>query len=1077
MQKLAKRTLAFLLVVCALFGLVAVPAAATDGEPTEATAKTYTYDFTMLANKTNTHDFSTDEARTQNVFWGHNTGMFFGMGNTNYLDISASAGRTVNGFYNNGVSSFEFGSGENTVTYTTNLDLNWMVLDSKTDSTTGVTVEFPDGVIATNNATPDYCLQGGYHYNNYKVSGAAAATTKQNFNGLSYFHRVLDETSYNTNTDKSFKSFKYTDIPGGWVSIKIKAPEVGNYAVQMGHSVFTNGAKQASVYLLPGVVTDKAVIEAAIANGTGKLDGTVNFLKAGIKTHEAAAAPADLGNFAISQPAEEYTVIVTTDVSSTGSTTEGGARTFIDSLTFTQLGESEVLSGEEKTYDFRLQNTYGKDEFPEQSDLKTTEIQDKVDAKYAETGWTFLGSTFGTQQIRNNYLYFLTGGSKTAPNYIAMKLKSPGEGNFNLDLNCYSMTYSGGATGGNIYTYTKPLPLDVFIVKLTEDMDENNPATYLEEATLVGTFETELQSDLEPYSRLTDNVGVYEFEEGAEYIVYLRRVARDLDHNGNNQTSDAEEVYITNNTYPCYMKATPMPATVATIGEDVIPAEDKTYSTAMGTAAGLGKYMYQLAKDGAVVNVMDKDGVTLTDYTGATLSSASGQTGFRYFRANKALTTTAMPANTYAYNADLINKNIELYNSGDMDWRFLDYLSNGGDARYDANNLTIYTMKGAKEAHQGKVGNTVAFLIRSPGEGNFDFSMKMSCQIAAGYTTANLWLNAYLVKVEGDVTVDTFRDHKPETPVGQFAEDYFHTGASSVLSVVPLTVKGEGVTEEKVSLYFEEGADYILYLEAHENADTLKETVAEGEVGYYSAANLYPAAMIFECTDEASTQQTFTTLTAAIDAAEAGETIKLQENVLLSNVELPENVTLDLNGHTLTTGNFSTFLGGKIIDSVGTGLLKVLADDVNFLGDNALAANTLPIYDAANTGYRFFEYSYNAWGTDDDSQYDNGVDGAVRFWYQILFKDVAAYELIAAGNSGVQLGIDVNQNGEVVQECTFKYADVSESTWMQDWASAKAAWLWVRIQDAADIEGLSITPVITAGGLDIELAEIESVQQ
>lgn len=1069
MQKLAKRTLAFLLVVCALFGLVAVPAAATDGEPTEATAKTYTYDFTMLANKTNTHDFSTDEARTQNVFWGHNTGMFFGMGNTNYLDISASAGRTVNGFYNNGVSSFEFGSGENTVTHTTNLDLNWMVLDSKTDSTKGLTVEFPDGVSGTDNATPDYCLQGGYHYNNYKVSGAAAATTKQNFNGLSYFHRVLNETSYNKNTDGSFKTFQYTDVPGGWVSIKIKAPEVGNYAVQMGHSVYTNGAKQASVYLLPGVVTDKAVIEAAIANGTGKLDGTVNFFKAGIKAHEAAAVPADLGNFAISQPAEEYTVIVTTDVSSSGSTTAGGARTFIDSLTFTQLDESEVLSGEEKTYDFRLYNIYGAEEFPYQSDLKTDAVKEKVAAKYDETDWSFLGSTFGTQKIYKDYLYFLTGGTKTAPNYIAMKLKSPGEGNFNLDLNCYSMTYSGGATGGNTYTYTKPLPLDVFIVKLAEGMDEANYADYLTEATPVGTFETELQSDLKQYSNLTDNVGVYEFEEGAEYIVYLRRVAQDLDHNGNNQASDAEEVYIANNTYPCYMKATPMPATVATIGEEFIPAEDQSYSTTMNyQTEELGMYMYAQQKASAIAEVMDKDGVALNN--GVALNKTS--TTWRFFRAASALTETAMEKNTFAYNATLINKAKELYENGTMNWQFLDFVSAGGDIRFDNNNLTIYTMKGASAAHQGKVGNTVAFLIRSPGEGNFDFSMKMACQAAAGYTTANLWLNAYLVKVEGDVTAETFRNHKPEAPVGQFAEDYFHTGTSSVMKTLPLTVKGEGVTEEKVSLYFEEGAQYILYLEAHENADTLKETVAEGKVGYYSAANLYPAEMIFECTDEASTQQKFTTLTAAIDAAEAGETIKLQENVLLSNVELPENVTLDLNGHTLTTGNFSTFLGGKIIDSVGTGLLKVLADDVNFLGDNALAENTLPIYDAANTGYRFFGYTYNAWGADDDAQYENGVEGAKRFWYQIIFED-EAYELIAAGNSGVQLGVDVYVGEEKVSACNFKYADENESTWMQDWANAKAAWLWVRIQDAADIEGLSITPVITAGGLDIELAPVQ----
>jgi hypothetical protein len=224
---------------------------------------------------------------------------------------------------------------------------------------------------------------------------------------------------------------------------------------------------------------------------------------------------------------------------------------------------------------------------------------------------------------------------------------------------------------------------------------------------------------------------------------------------------------------------------------------------------------------------------------------------------------------------------------------------------------------------------------------------------------------------------------------------------------------------------------------------------------------------------EAFTAEKFTTLTAAIDAAEAGETIYLQSDILLSSVSVPAGVTLDLNGYKLTTSAFTTFEGGKIVDSVGTGLLNTLARGATFLGNNPLAENTLPIYDAAKTGYRFFVYSYKAWGTDDDAKYDNGVVGAKRFWYQILFEDDAAYELIATGNSGVQLGVNVNLNGKVVQECTFKYADESESTWMQDWASAKAAWLWVRIQDAADIEGLSITPVISVGGADIKLAPVQ----
>lgn len=1052
MSKRIKRTLAILLVVCALFGLVAVPAVATDGESAAATPKTYVYDFTVLANKTNTHTYETEEQKTQNVFWGHSSAKFFGLGNTNYLCIEPSPERTVTDFYDLGYSTFTYGSGDEAVTYTTTLDLNWQVLTGKDLNHEKYTFTFPDGVTATGDFIKDHCLQGGYYFRNNLNAGSS----KHNYNGLSYFHRVLDETTYNKNDDDgSFKSFAFKDMPGGWVAIKIKAPEVGKYKVNFGYTTHNSGACRSSIYILPGVVSDSATIENAIANSIGKMAGSVNYY---YNSSKYTSANTNIGTYTVSEPVDEYTVIITTDTNSKNETVAGSARAFIDSLTFTEVPEDTADS---VTYDFRLQNIYGKTEFPEKSNLKTDEVVEKVASKYNQTGWTYLGTNFTSDcQVRNNFLYMYGAGSNSKFYYYAMKLKSPGEGTYNLDLNTYCMTYSGAVTNGNKYTYTAPLWLDAYLIKLTDDMTEANYDTYLKDATLVGSYEIEPSNTVAQSSYFTDNLGTFTFEADAEYILYLRRTTKKLDNSATDQATDEEEVYIVNASYPCYLRATKMPEFVATIGEDFISADDQVYNIGMNPSSSeLGKYMNDLQESGAYVN--------LTDGTqGRLLSYKDGSNAaWRMFRSSKHLSEKS----GMFYNADLINKAKDLYDNEKINWQFLDFLNPkaGSDVRYDNSNIVIYTMRGANENAQGKVGNTVAFLIRSPGDGNFNVKFKMSCQVKAGYTTANLWLNAYLVKVEGDVTVDTFRDHKPETPIGEFTEDYFHTGTSSVQTEVPLTVKGDE-SKPNANVYFEEGAQYILYLEAHEDADTYAEPLVEGVTSYHSASSLFLLNMSFDCIDD-----DYTTLTAALDAAEPGETVKLQQDALLNEVVIPEGVTLDLNGHTLTTAVVGPM--GKL---VGNGVLKTYAStNVNA---ELMAENTLPLYDASVNGYKLFKYSYL------NAQTEEVGNDTVKFWYQLLFEDAAAYDLIETGTSGFTMGVDLTAD-DVYAPCTFKNSRQTGEEIVNDanaWAAAyatfakatlakdKTPWLYVNVTNAAMADAISVAPVITTGNADYKLAAI-----
>ena len=101
----------------------------------------------------------------------------------------------------------------------------------------------------------------------------------------------------------------------------------------------------------------------------------------------------------------------------------------------------------------------------------------------------------------------------------------------------------------------------------------------------------------------------------------------------------------------------------------------------------------------------------------------------------------------------------------------------------------------------------------------------------------------------------------------------------------------------------------------------------------------------------------YTSLEAAYAAVQPNETVTLQNDLTVAHVfHLPANVTLDLNGYTLTTDNLFSF--GNVIDSSnGQGGVKISNDRtkafMQLQDDNA----ALPLYDTANGCYRFFNYS------------------------------------------------------------------------------------------------------------------------
>lgn len=1058
MQKLAKRTLAFLLVVSMLCGMMVMTASAITATP--ESDGSYYYDFTVAS-----HSVDGDGVVKTAMPWisytsSTNTAKFIhGWGERNIFALTAPQIPIWESYYNTGKWSYTIpedattdpaGQPTGKITYTANL--TWLPLVQSNGS--------------------NLTTVGGW-------SSTAANPSYRGYDGLQFISRKEGTSTAKTNE---------------WIALQLKAPSVGKYSVELDYTKLTNGCKSAALYLLPGAATAEQ-IEAAIANDTGKL-GSVDFSGSGWQRDKNIA----LNDILCDTPAEAYTLVLYSELNKNGTTDEGvEARAVIDGLRLTPA--EEELPGD-VVYDLGIVK---KDQPLSGANLADATTAAALDEKYATNGWDYLGTTFtGNATIVGysaiyGYLQFMTSGTN---GYVAFKLKSPGEGTYKLDM-------TGNAAGAPNADPTAKngatthLWMDAYIVKLDATMDEANYAQYLATAEKIGTYDPAYKTFAEQaqaadptkldYAKRmhTDEITAgYEFEAGAEYILYLQRSpeADTTQDTKNNNYSPA-------NAYISCINATFVPKTVATIGKDYTPPADKDYVFTRRAEGMVNNYAattgtLDSTEGGYPITTTSPKNVTVT-YGDKTLTGKTLAANWAVLRYGNS--TAASGGNVYwfnNYNADTATATMDVVTTINYNLkRFLDsnYNTSGWQLLGSsvANNGLILN-DGYMQAYTIDKDNYVAFKLQSPGTGDFELDMKVYHPTATGDVEGR-HMGMLIYIVEADKAVYSVDDSLkitatlPETPNAVYAPAY-KTGEAEAATVDAPLVDFNDPTKS-FTYSFEEGKEYIVYI-VRDNRDGVNYNTNTGTdvngdgVLYYTPNNMYLNGIYAKSISEATTAEKFTTLNAALDAAaEAGETVYLQSDILQGSVSVPEGVTLDLNGYKLTTSAFSTVEGGKITDSVGTGLLNTTASGATFLGDNPLAENTLPIYDAAKTGYRFFDYSYNAWGTDDDALYDNGVDGAVRFWYQIIFADAEAYDLIATGNSGVQLGVNVNLNGEEVQKCVFKYADETEGTWMQAWASAKAAWLWVRIQDAADIEGLSIAPVITAGGLDIELAEIESVQQ
>ena len=199
---------------------------------------------------------------------------------------------------------------------------------------------------------------------------------------------------------------------------------------------------------------------------------------------------------------------------------------------------------------------------------------------------------------------------------------------------------------------------------------------------------------------------------------------------------------------------------------------------------------------------------------------------------------------------------------------------------------------------------------------------------------------------------------------------------------------------------------------------------------------------------------------ALVYQAENGaDCVTLNKDVQVEYLHLESNQILDLNGHTLTVDSIKSYASSGIIDSSekSTGVLVVKDEDGLMLDENN---SQLPIYDAAEGGYRFFEISVKSVAI-------TGKDGGnAKYWFKVSCENFdEIYKLIQAGSELNKLNITVRMtwNGG---EATATADPALLNQWAAKYAvSGDNFYITVTAVNAEGFEDFPLLPCFEANGV------------
>ena len=169
----------------------------------------------------------------------------------------------------------------------------------------------------------------------------------------------------------------------------------------------------------------------------------------------------------------------------------------------------------------------------------------------------------------------------------------------------------------------------------------------------------------------------------------------------------------------------------------------------------------------------------------------------------------------------------------------------------------------------------------------------------------------------------------------------------------------------------------------------------------------------------------YATLADAIAAATEGATITLIKDAQQESLMLLDKIDLDLNGFTLTVDHMTAFPGSAIVDTVGTGLLKVNKDKLILQKDNGY----LPIWNGVD-GYVLIAFNQLSSG-----EFDKTDDSVVYKFLPSIGAD--AFQLLTAGaeTSGVQMQVVVTweKGNGLTGSAAFTYSDALIQAFFADY--------------------------------------------
>ena len=213
-----------------------------------------------------------------------------------------------------------------------------------------------------------------------------------------------------------------------------------------------------------------------------------------------------------------------------------------------------------------------------------------------------------------------------------------------------------------------------------------------------------------------------------------------------------------------------------------------------------------------------------------------------------------------------------------------------------------------------------------------------------------------------------------------------------------------------------------------------------------------------------ATGKLYDTVAKAILAAQAGETVALIRDVEEEMASVLTDVTLDLNGHTLTAEYVTCF--GDIIDSsIGnTGLLKVSRSRILIQKGNA----QLPVKDGE--GYRFVEVL----------NFNKKMKEETKFVFQPLFEE-GAHALLLTGKEATGVSVMVRVSWTQTQGTRTQDFEYNDS-YVQDFINSfntkeegkYGQQLTLTLNGASSIDNLTFTAVVISDlGVQFTSADVQ----